>query len=67
MPDFWMPWKDILEKTVVSEFIVKLVMYQSLEKTLFLAPDMRGDKQSKCALPQGYPYASPESHAESWV
>lgn len=38
MPDFWMPWKGILEQTVASEFIVKLVMYQSLEKMLFLAP-----------------------------
>lgn len=35
MPDFWMPWKGTLQQTVVSEFIAKLVMYQSLEKTLF--------------------------------
>lgn len=38
MPDFWMPWKGIMEQTAVSEFIAKPVSYQSLDKTLFLAP-----------------------------
>lgn len=53
----------------MSNFTAKLVMYQSLEttNTLWHLSVMRGDKQSKCAFPQGYPHGSPESHAENWI